>query len=157
MPSKEEVAWVAGILEGEGTFGFTDTYSPFIQIAMTDLDIIERVNNLLSNGESNILVIDGVTSNHKTQYKIKLHGEYSINWMKLILPFMGNRRTEKINEIFTKYYSKPRRAFGKCKRGHDTTKEGSYYINYTTHGKTCKECLKITTQERKDKKERLAS
>ena len=36
-----EIAWVAGILEGEGTFCMNNN-SPRLAIAMTDLDVVEK-------------------------------------------------------------------------------------------------------------------
>jgi hypothetical protein len=41
-----EIAWVAGLLEGEGTFGMSDR-AICISINMIDRDIIERVGALL--------------------------------------------------------------------------------------------------------------
>ena len=57
--SEIEIAWLAGLLEGEGNFGLdarsakrykvsTAPPSPFLRISMTDQDIIERVSKLVN-------------------------------------------------------------------------------------------------------------
>lgn len=46
--SIKEIAWVAGILEGEASFGLTNSNkTPAIWLKMTDSDIMERVRLLV--------------------------------------------------------------------------------------------------------------
>ena len=57
-----EIAWLAGLLEGEGSFGLTGYAAkkskvfPTISLAMTDLDIIERAGALIGGqGQARIM------------------------------------------------------------------------------------------------------
>lgn len=51
-----ETTWLAGLLEGEGSFGLVECSSgrgyhyrtPYVSIEMTDHDIIDRVSDLLN-------------------------------------------------------------------------------------------------------------
>ena len=57
--SETEIAWLAGLFEGEAYFGFdkrssirykvsTAPMAPYIKISMTDQDLIEKVSKLLN-------------------------------------------------------------------------------------------------------------
>lgn len=96
-----ELAWLAGLLEGEGCFGMAtkkDKYKyPFIQIKMTDYDVIIRVAQLFNK--------DKVTSartlpSGKIAYNTYVQGNDAIEVMKMLLPHMFGRRANKIQEIF---------------------------------------------------------
>ena len=39
-----QVAWMAGVIEGEGTFGYRDR-RPRISVEMTDRDVLDRLHN----------------------------------------------------------------------------------------------------------------
>lgn len=94
---KEDLYWIAGLLEGEGCFHWAKSDSPLISLAMTDLDIVTKVRDMMSP-DSKISQIER-TENRKTLYRFKVYGGSSIEWMKLLYPLMGIRRRGKINEI----------------------------------------------------------
>lgn len=102
----DSVDWLAGLLEGEGSFiEFTDTKSDKwrckVYLKMNDLDIIERAQ----------LVAGGVGTICPANAPSKLaHWQESWQWqvqsipdaiyvMLGVLPFMGVRRSKKIEEI----------------------------------------------------------
>src|ERR1700744_1320606 len=93
--SEIEIAWLAGILEGEGCFSFRGT--PTITVVMTDHDIVERVAKLFNK---HVHESDGAKAHHKRIFRASIYGDAAIAMMKIILPYMGVRRTAKINEIF---------------------------------------------------------
>jgi hypothetical protein len=43
MERENIIAWVAGLFEGEGTFGFVKEVPKSISIVSTDLDILQKV------------------------------------------------------------------------------------------------------------------
>jgi hypothetical protein len=45
--TESDLAWLAGLLEGEGCFHFTRT--AYVVISMTDEDIIERAASLMNS------------------------------------------------------------------------------------------------------------
>lgn len=93
-----ELAWLAGLLEGEGWFGIDRTGKgrPAIKVNMTDQDVIERVADLLGGIKVGIQPAQG---NWKTQYVVRLKGERAASLMRTLQPLMGARRAERIREV----------------------------------------------------------
>src|SRR5713101_5647962 len=101
--TREEIAWIAGLLEGEGCFSINNKYDiqPQIHIRMTDLDVIERARSILGGN----CVIREEKRNNKNS-KLKNIFNYSISssklaleWMHILYPWMGRRRQSKIRQI----------------------------------------------------------
>lgn len=99
--SINELYWLAGILEGEGSFSIKKQYNkgkgrsrPWIQIGMTDKDVIERVAKLLKvncRGPYNI--------NHlkwKPFYSCDVVGSRAAGWMMTLYSLLSQRRQEAI-------------------------------------------------------------
>lgn len=97
-----EIAWAAGLLEGEGSF-FTKTngHSPVMSCAMTDLDILQRVQKILGGTISNYTLRK---SHWKKSWVWRVSGDTAADGMKTILPYMGERRASKINEVLSHWY-----------------------------------------------------
>lgn len=95
----EDICWLAGLFEGEACFGY---YSGklTISIQMTDEDIIAKVSSLVDVPYSKV-VRDNVK--HKPCYCLTIRSAKAAYMMKLILPFMGIRRSSKINEVLVIY------------------------------------------------------
>jgi hypothetical protein len=96
-----EIAWLAGLLEGEGCFAMYGNDRPLIKLAMTDLDTISKAAGLM--GCSNIQRKEMDNPNHKTQYVFYVYNSLAISWMMTIYSFMSNRRKEKIKEVISKW------------------------------------------------------
>jgi hypothetical protein len=110
---QQDIIWLAGLLEGEGCFNYrADRKQARVTIEMTDRDIIERVSRLFDTnvstraprsttpctcGTKNCIFNRGPKS--KESYQTALHGTRAENLMRLVYPFMGKRRSEKIEEI----------------------------------------------------------
>jgi hypothetical protein len=112
MLNNIEIAWLAGILEGEGYFGFngsSKSLNPSIQVSMVDRDIIERIADLFAavkGKKCNIMEIDRFTkinSNWQTQYKVEISGKPARKIMLLVVKLMGFRRRQKIWQILNGY------------------------------------------------------
>lgn len=107
----EELSWVAGILEGEGSFSFARITKAGkktrrklrIRLSMTDFDIVNRVK-MLAAPHARILLDERSTQTFKDGYKRKdtyiltIEGFAAEGVMRAILPYMGHRRAEKIIE-----------------------------------------------------------
>lgn len=95
----KDVTYVAGLLEGEGCFQFSN--SPTIRLSMTDKDIVTKARNLMK--VDRIIYAhksDSVSRNRwKQKYTLTLHGNIAIQWMMTIYSLMGERRKAKIKEI----------------------------------------------------------
>jgi len=88
-----DIAWVAGIFEGEGTISFSGSY-PQIAVSMTDFDVISKLGEVTGLG---------------TITKRRLQEPYKQQWtwgvwnrrdvarlLCAISPLMGQRRRERI-------------------------------------------------------------
>ena len=107
--SSVDIAWLAGLFEGEGSFSLhtrrTHKY-PGAKISMTDRDVIQRVADLLGR---NILGpyaghpgFHGVVSPSKTYkdlYQVTVYGPTVVGFMMTVYSFMGERRKARIREI----------------------------------------------------------
>lgn len=106
MVTEIDIAWLAGLLEGEGCFGIQKVYKRFhprVDFKTTDLDVLRKAQRLML---SNALSIE-TRSRYKKYYITSVSGAVAISLMKKILPHMGERRTQRINEIISIYESQP--------------------------------------------------
>ena len=85
----EEIAWVAGIIEGEGTFRATKSRG--ITVAMTDRDIIERLK--IVTGVGRIYAVARQKAHHKDSFIwcVSCRDHYT-GLALAILPWLGERR-----------------------------------------------------------------
>ncbi len=105
--SKENLYWLAGLLEGETTFRLSGSSSfvkyPEITLAMSDKDIVYRAASILG-GPGVVREVDErdkerLVKTRKLMYCFSVCGDLAIEWMKLLLPIMGERRSNKIRQI----------------------------------------------------------
>lgn len=97
-----KIHYVAGLLEGEGSFGFYDC--PVLQLNMTDLDVVEKIRNIISS--KSIVRVNSKkneSKGHKIQYVLHISGSNAIEWMLTLYPLMSIRRKEKIKEVVQKW------------------------------------------------------
>lgn len=99
-----ELNWIAGLLEGEGSFIFLNGRRARISCGMTDLDVLEKLQTICGG------------SICKQRYKRKeyykdvwvwyLESFKAVELMKDLKPLMGSRRQQKIQDVvdgFEKY------------------------------------------------------
>ena len=95
-----DLAWLAGILEGEGCFGhWPDNKGvryPTISLLMTDRDIVERTAEYLG---SRFYSAKPRHPSTKTLYRLVVNGAKAAKFMLALLPYVGERRSAKINGI----------------------------------------------------------
>ena len=87
-----EVAWLAGLLEGEGSFVAPPPSDPKrvrILIEMVDVDVIEKVSELVGLAYSRP---SRRRENWKQSYKITIRGSKAVEVMRAVYPFMSLRR-----------------------------------------------------------------
>ena len=101
-----ELHWVAGLLEGEGSFILTwkgkktKRYPAYIvQCNMTDRDVVARLADLLQIGHLSKKQIPK-QKNHKPFWSWRLNKRDEVKaLLELLLPLMGKRRQAKIQKI----------------------------------------------------------
>lgn len=96
MIPEPEVNWLAGLLEGEGSF-LTGTPSapnaPAISMAMVDADVVRRAADLL--GVNRIFARKG-KGKAQDSYQFRLRGRRAVDAMRQLHPLMGSRRQAQI-------------------------------------------------------------
>lgn len=99
-----DAAYIAGLFEGEACFDANNGY-PRIRIQMTDLDVIEHVKLICGGGkitESNFN--KKRNSKWKTAWGLHINKREEVeSILRAILPYMGSRRTKKIEELLEMY------------------------------------------------------
>ena len=90
-----DLIWLAGLLEGEGTFDLHKQKYPRIRVGMTDRDVVGRAATLMGSSIRVSLPMDY----SKTMFHAELSGERAAVIMRDLLPHMGARRSSKIGEI----------------------------------------------------------
>ena len=121
-----DIAWLAGLLEGEGCFRLNHGKYPVIVVTMTDEDVIIKAKNIW---KSNTRVY-----HYKNLWRTEVSGAHAVSWMMSLYPFLCERRREKVIKIikFWQTYpyirahnglqikaschpDRPARSFGLCK------------------------------------------
>lgn len=104
MIKTKDIAWVAGIFEGEGTFRTSGNSCPVMAVGMTDKDVIDRVASVLdvkATGPIRNRVHGGLSNN--PIWRATLCSSRAIGWMMTIYDYMGIRRREKIRDVVAKW------------------------------------------------------
>lgn len=91
-----EVAWLAGIIEGEGCIDSTRT-NPRLRVKMSDPDVVLRAADLM--GARWHLDNYGLSQGHRQQYVAQITGERAAEVIREVLPYLGSRRTAKATAI----------------------------------------------------------
>lgn len=149
MTNLKDLYWLAGILEGEGSFT-NESNSPRIQLKMTDRDVVHAARMMINpNAELSVARFD---NEYKTAYILIIQGNLAIQWMMTLYPLMYSRRKERIRSIIAKWKTNERRDKGvdTCKHGHRLLREGIDYIlsrnsNYS-YSKKCRKCARLTNR-----------
>ena len=98
-----DLYWLAGLLEGEGSFMKgppSKPTQPRIVVSMTDLDVIERVATLFGN---TVHPLKPREEHHKPAFLAKTTGTKAVGLMKQLRPLMGLRRQEQIDRAVASY------------------------------------------------------
>ena len=99
-----EIAWIAGLFEGEGCF-FTNVIRkrgkeyryPCATIKMTDKDILDRVNKLVPGGT---LKTNRLVPGEKQSWTWRIHGKLlTEQFYNDIKNWLGQRRVQQANKV----------------------------------------------------------
>lgn len=95
--SKSTLAWLSGLLEGEGSFQWSGSGngSPSISVQMTDEDVIEKVSFLWQRP----MYSYQPRGNRKLVFKTSIHGQDALHFMRILRSWMGQRRRQQIDEV----------------------------------------------------------
>ncbi len=143
MPvTAKDIAWLAGLLEGEGYFGVKAKTSPVISISMTDEDVMARAGALMGCTPTRV---NRQHANRKDLYRVQIYGIRAASWMMTVLPLMGARRGQVIKESLAAWHTQVWHRTH-CKRGHAFDE-----ANTTRYGKrkqrACRTCKNQNARE----------
>lgn len=99
MLSSSQIAWGAGLLEGEGCFTLNgpSRITPMIGLGMTDEDVVTKFRDVFAP-KSNIYRRKYV-ANKKTYFEIKVTGRKAVELMFTFFSHLGTRRRARIKEV----------------------------------------------------------
>jgi hypothetical protein len=115
--SEAEISWLAGLLEGEGSFWTVksragdkwnaerayDYRYPKIVVNMTDYDVVERAAKMFGTSVYRMPLVTRNGKQNKQQWRAQISGSGAAAWMRILHPWLGQRRQAKINEILEEY------------------------------------------------------
>ena len=94
-----ELAWAAGLIEGEGSVWIKSGPYPaaIVQLSMTDEDVVRKLHKIFQIGDVYIQK-PGVRS-VKLQWKWRVSAQSHVAWvLDLLYPLMGSRRKVQIDK-----------------------------------------------------------
>lgn len=135
--NNEQLAWVAGLLEGEGCFTQKTTKGSIrgsiaIACQMTDEDVLRRLHQYVGAGSLSGPYDNGPKC--KPRWCFRISGESAYLLMKQLRPWMLSRRAEKIDSLIKRYEASPIKTFRflHIETGHieETTNAKEWYRNH---------------------------
>lgn len=111
MATETELHWLAGLLEGEGTFdlvsepkthGTNPKKRGRIQFASSDEDVVERVAELFGvayHPKGGKLAYPGSYTGRKQMWTAHVRGDRAVALMQELYLLMGDRRRQQINHV----------------------------------------------------------
>jgi hypothetical protein len=98
-----DIRWLAGLLEGEGSF-MPYKGNPRIALSMTDLDVVVRAAVFLHGAVNPIR--DKRSPRRKILWQTCNYGANAVGWMMTLYPVMGQRRRARIREVIAAWKAK---------------------------------------------------
>jgi hypothetical protein len=95
IANRDDLLWLAGLLEGEGTFDLHRGRYPRIRLGMSDRDVVGRVATLLGCR----VRLSFRRAPNSAIWHAEISGDRAAAVMEEILPYMGARRSAKIATV----------------------------------------------------------
>lgn len=103
MAFDTDIAWAAGLIEGEGCFTLHSKHHPYFLLDMCDLDVLEKFNKIFPQSNLRGPYVDAKRPDYKNRYRVDAFGPKCIEIMNAVYPYMGTRRKEKMTELYLIY------------------------------------------------------
>jgi len=126
MNKETEIAWAAGLFEGEGSVSLHTRNGKVeglsVDINMTDEDVLLKFKKIIGYG-----VINGPyqRGKNKPHWQVRVHAyEDALRVINMLYPYMGSRRMSRMDEVRklaaeAKENLQPRGNENACWRGHE--------------------------------------
>jgi hypothetical protein len=102
-----ELHWLAGLLEGEGSFMVGPPSSPglpVLAVNMTDEDVMARIGRIFGR---KVHAVRPRNVRWQTSYLVRVNGRAAVQWMNALRPLMGLRRQAQIDRALASYAPRP--------------------------------------------------
>jgi hypothetical protein len=129
----EQVAWLAGIYEGEGSCAITTGRAIRVEIVMTDQDVIDRIQFVTGLGSVTSLAPRG--ENYKPAYRWSIGSIGAVGFLNAILPWLGKRRADRAQNAIDNWNSNKKQSIAAdiaCINGHFYDQPGNRRTKYGT-------------------------
>lgn len=154
-----ETAWLAGIIEGEGTIHrVNELGSGRIAVLMTDRDVIDEVYRIAGVGQ--LYPVPARKSHHKDGYMWTVTSKKNIRAIAdRIAPFLMARRREQLNIVLKAMDAADRRRVDAyvnkthCNNGHELVGEN---LRLRGRIRICRACARAASARSRSKKEAIA-
>jgi hypothetical protein len=118
--SIKDIYWLAGLLEGEGSFNTPCNYYAqgrilklTISLGMTDKDIVQKAKDIIYGNNTFECATNPGDYNEKDEHCFVISGRLCIEWCLTLYSLMGDRRKQQIKNILNAW---EKNQF--CKRNH---------------------------------------
>lgn len=95
LSDREDVIWLAGLLEGEGTFDLHRGKYPRVRLAMCDRDVVGRAATLMGSR----VRLSLKPAPFSATFHAEVQGAKASAVMRAVLAHMGARRSSKIAAV----------------------------------------------------------
>lgn len=99
MCTEVELAWLAGLLEGEGCFGLHTGNRVVVELSMVDEDVVRKAARIMDSTARFHHPPSWQKRGFLPQWRTAVRGKKAMLLMRELLPLMGDRRSSKIISI----------------------------------------------------------
>lgn len=146
MTSAVDVAWAAGLFEGEGcaTISTGGQRQPRVSVQMTDEDVVRRFHSIVACG--NVRRYHYPPRRLAWQWSVQ-GGADVLHVLGMLYPHLGARRQERAVEVIERA-AKIGEEDGYCKRGHDLSDARHLYLHLKSGKRHCRTCRSENAKRR---------
>lgn len=158
--TESEIAWAAGLFEGEGNLTITTTHCN-AGLVTTDKDVLERFRTIVGFGSIYHRTEPSRPSHYKPQWLWRAtSARDTLALIELFRPWFGERRSARADEVWAQAKLVGSRGRSKhqthCIRGHEFTEENTYRQPNAASPKgwtrQCRICNRERNRERRSRK-----
>lgn len=120
-PSREDVIWLAGLMEGEGCFTWCSSLT--VTLAMCDEDVVRRAARIMGARSVRYRKRNPDRETQRPTFEFALTSARAAGWMMMLYPFMGERRQRRIRELLARWRQGRRHIRKDWRQPTTTTKE----------------------------------
>ncbi len=150
MARDVDIAWAAGLFEGEGSCMIRGKKrQPVLALSMTDEDVVRRFHTIVERGTVN--TYRAYQPNRKRQWHWQVASKDDVLYvLALFWDYLGERRREVACEVIERA-AKLNEHVGFCDRGHDLSLPEHVYVHAKTGKRFCRTCRSAYSRELRER------